>query len=41
MLYRITLRPDNGTTHTFTQNSRSAFQIGDRVSVQKGVMQRY
>lgn len=41
MLYRVTLRLDDGTTRTFMQNSQPAFQIGDRVSVQKGVMQRY
>ena len=41
MLYRITLRLDDGTTRTFMQNTQPAFQIGDRVSVQKGVMQRY
>lgn len=41
MLYRVTLRLDDGTTRTFVQNTQPAFQIGDRVSVQKGVMQRY
>ncbi|KAB8058993.1 hypothetical protein GCN74_14165 [Janthinobacterium sp. FT14W] len=41
MLYRVTLRLDDGTTRTLMQNSQPAFQIGDRVSVQKGVMQRY
>ena len=41
MLYRVTLRLDDGTTRTFMQNTQPAFQIGDRVSVQKGVMQRY
>ncbi|MDN2717013.1 hypothetical protein [Janthinobacterium sp. SUN120] len=41
MLYRITLRLDDGTTRTFVQNTQPAFQIGDKVSVQKGVMQRY
>lgn len=41
MLYRITLRLDDGTTRTFMQNTQPVFQIGDRVSVQKGVMQRY
>ena len=41
MLYRVTLRLDDGTTRTFVQNTQPAFQIGDRVSVQRGVMQRY
>ena len=41
MLYRVTLRLDDGTTRTVMQNTQPAFQIGDRVSVQKGVMQRY
>ena len=41
MLYRVTLRLEDGTTRTFMQNTQPVFQIGDRVSVQKGVMQRY
>ena len=41
LLYRVTLRLDDGTTRTFMQNTQPVFQIGDRVSVQKGVMQRY
>lgn len=41
VIYRVTLRLDDGTTRTFVQNSQPAFQIGDRVSVQKGVMQKY
>ena len=41
MMYRITLRLDDGTTRTFVQNTQPAFQIGDRISVQRGVMQRY
>ncbi|WP_156894932.1 hypothetical protein [Janthinobacterium sp. 1_2014MBL_MicDiv] len=41
MLYRVTLRLDDGTTRTFVQNTQPAFQIGERVSVQRGVMQRY
>jgi hypothetical protein len=41
MLYRVTLRLDDGTTRTFMQHTQPVFQIGDRVSVQKGVMQRY
>ena len=41
MLYRVTLRLDDDTTRTFMQNTQPVFQIGDRVSVQKGVMQRY
>ena len=39
--YRVTLRLDDGTTRTFMQNTQPTFQIGERVSVQKGVMQRY
>ncbi|MGK5044878.1 hypothetical protein ACQ4WP_03120 [Janthinobacterium sp. GB4P2] len=41
MLYRITLRLDDGTPRTFMQNTQPVFQIGDRVNVQKGVMRRY
>ena len=41
MMYRVTLRLDDGTTRTFVQHTQPAFQIGDRVSVQRGVMQRY
>jgi hypothetical protein len=41
MLYRVTLRLNDGTMRTFVQNTQPSFQIGDRVSVQKGVMQRY
>ncbi|MEG1114498.1 MAG: hypothetical protein RSE46_05670, partial [Janthinobacterium sp.] len=41
MLYRVTLRLDDGTTRTFVQNTQPAFQIGERVTVQNGVMQRY
>lgn len=41
MLYRITLKLDDGSTRTFLQNTQPGFQIGDRVSVQKGVLQRY
>ncbi|PIG27009.1 hypothetical protein CLU93_1234 [Janthinobacterium sp. 35] len=41
MLYRVTLRLDDGTTRTVMQNTQPVFQIGERVSVQKGVMQRY
>lgn len=41
MLYRVTLRLDDGTTRIFVQNTQPAFQIGERVSVQRGVMQRY
>ncbi|ATD60004.1 MAG: hypothetical protein ACOH2S_02705 [Janthinobacterium svalbardensis] len=41
MLYRVTLRLDDGTTRTFMQNTPPVFQIGDRVSVQQGVLQRY
>ena len=41
MMYRVTLRLDDGTTRTFVQNTQPAFQIGERVSVQRGVMQRY
>ncbi|MFM2086568.1 MAG: hypothetical protein RLZZ237_1437 [Pseudomonadota bacterium] len=40
MLYRVTLRLDDGSTRTFLQNNQPGFQIGDRVSVQKGVIQR-
>lgn len=41
MLYRVTLRLDDGTTRTLVQHTPPAVQIGDRVSVQQGVMQRY
>jgi len=41
MLYRVTLKLDDGSTRTFLQNTQPGFQIGDLVSVQKGVLQRY
>ena len=41
MMYRVTLRLDDGTTRTFVQNTQPAFQTVDRGSVQRGVMQRY
>ncbi|MFZ4876489.1 hypothetical protein ACL9RI_15530 [Janthinobacterium sp. Mn2066] len=41
MLYRVTLRLDDGSTRTLLQTTQPGFQIGDRVSVQRGVIQRY
>lgn len=40
MLYRVTLRLDDGSTRTLMQASRPAVQVGERVSVQGGVLQR-
>lgn len=41
MLYRVTLRLDDGSTRTLMQTTQPGFQIGDRVSVQRGAIQRY
>lgn len=41
MLYRVTLRLDDGSTRSLLQATQPNFQIGDRVSVQRGVIMRY
>jgi outer membrane lipoprotein SlyB len=41
MAYRITLRLDDGTTRVMTQAAPPAFQIGDRVRMSGGMLQRY
>jgi hypothetical protein len=41
MMYRVTLRLDDGTTRAITQNSQPTYQIGDRVKVVNGLLQRY
>ena len=40
-VYRVTLRLDDSSTRTVVQNSQPAVQIGERVSVQKGVLRSY
>ncbi|MDC8757358.1 hypothetical protein [Janthinobacterium fluminis] len=39
--YRVTLRLDDGSSKVITQQSQPAFQIGDRVRVANGIIQRY
>ncbi|WP_161911789.1 hypothetical protein [Janthinobacterium sp. Ant5-2-1] len=41
MQYRVTLRLDDGSTRTIMQNSQPGYQIGDRVKVVNGLLQRY
>ena len=41
MMYRVTLRLDDGTTRAIMQNSQPTYQIGDRVKVVNGLLQRY
>lgn len=41
MQYRVTLRLDDGSTRTLMQNSQPGYQIGDRVKVVNGLLQRY
>lgn len=41
MAYRVTLRLDDGTTRAIMQNSQPSYQIGDRVKVVNGLLQRY
>jgi len=40
MVYRITLKLDDGSMRAFMQESQPAVQIGDRVRVANGAMQR-
>ena len=39
--YRVTLRLDDGSTRAIMQNSQPSYQIGDRVKVVNGLLQRY
>ncbi|MGK5006927.1 hypothetical protein [Janthinobacterium sp. LB2P70] len=39
--YRVTLRLDDGSTRAIMQNSQPGYQIGDRVKVVNGLLQRY
>ena len=41
MQYRVTLRLDDGSTRAIMQNSQPGYQIGDRVKVVNGLLQRY
>lgn len=41
MVYRITLRQDDGTTRTVNQESQPSVQIGDRVRMENGMLERY
>ena len=39
--YRVTLRLDDGSTRAIMQSSQPSYQIGDRVKVVNGLLQRY
>ncbi|HZV65945.1 MAG TPA: hypothetical protein VFG03_13655 [Telluria sp.] len=39
-LYRVTLRMDDGSTRVVTQEWAPSFRSGDRVRVEKGMIQR-
>jgi outer membrane lipoprotein SlyB len=41
MVYRLTLRMDDGSTRAVIQESRPGFQPGDRVRMASNVLQRY
>lgn len=40
-VYRFTVRMENGSYQTLTQNTNTGFRVGDRVRIDNGVMQRY
>lgn len=40
MVYRLTLRLDDGTVRSVTQESQPSIQAGDRVRLANGIMQR-
>lgn len=39
--YKITVRVDDGSYRAFTQASNSGLQVGDRVRLDNGILQRY
>jgi outer membrane lipoprotein SlyB len=39
--YRITVRMENGSYQTLTQNTNAGFRVGDRVRINNGSLQRY
>jgi outer membrane lipoprotein SlyB len=39
--YRITVRMDDGSYQTLTQDSNHGFRVGDRVRFENGTLQRY
>jgi hypothetical protein len=41
MVYRVTLRMDDGSTRAIIQESRPGFQTGDRVRTASNMLQRY
>ena len=41
MVYRVTLRMDDGSTRAVIQESRPSFQTGDRVRMASSLLQRY
>lgn len=41
MVYRVTLRMDDGSTRAVIQESRPGFQTGDRVRMASNLLQRY
>lgn len=40
-VYRITVRMDDGSYQSLTQGSKNDFRVGDRVRLDRGVLQRY
>ncbi len=41
MMYRVTLRLDDGSTRAIMQNSAPSYQTGDRVKMVNGLVQKY
>ncbi|OYO26542.1 hypothetical protein CD932_25325 [Janthinobacterium sp. PC23-8] len=41
MMYRVTLRLDDGSTRAVMQNSQPAYQVGDKVKMVNGLVQSY
>jgi len=40
-VYRFTIRMEDGSYQTLTQNTNTGFRVGDRVRIDNGSMQRY
>ncbi|OBV39370.1 hypothetical protein [Janthinobacterium psychrotolerans] len=40
MMYRVTLRLDDGSTRAIMQNSQPGYQVGDRVKMVNGLLQK-
>ncbi len=41
MMYRVTLRLDDGRTRAIMQNSQPTYQVGDKVKMLNGMLQSY